>query len=337
MALPEWALSLLHPWQFMFISLSFLPATLRAEPWSTILFHPSRLRAAWFGRFWAFVAPNVRTHAEPHVVPLLQGRVTAGVVPHGDGNGDDQQDRIYHPPVSGTVIEVGPGSGMWVSLFTPRFLNPNTTTTTTDDTPAPAITKIYGIEPNVGVHPLLRAQITAAGLDTPNANNNGSTYEIVPVGIESLASSGRVAPESVDCIVTVLCLCSIPQPRENIAQLYGYLKPGGRWYVYEHVKCFRDQGWGMRAYQGELAGVFSFVPPFSCGFVFIFIFGGETVRVGDLLTEIIQPSSTSSGPSLSAAVKCVATPPPTSKRPVLGAISMCAVWTTSSGALPCRT
>ncbi|KAH6627173.1 hypothetical protein B0J18DRAFT_162192 [Chaetomium sp. MPI-SDFR-AT-0129] len=211
MALPEWALSLLHPWQFMLISLSFLPATLRSESLSTILFHPSRLRSAWFGRFWAFVAPNVRAHAEPHVVPLLQGRVS-----------------------------------MWVSLFTPRFLNPGASQAT------PPITKIYGIEPNVGVHPLLRAQIAAAGLDTPNPANNNSTYEILPVGIESLASSGRVTPESVDCIVTVLCLCSIPQPRENIAQLYGYLKPGGRWYVYEHVKCFREQGWGMRAYQAFL-------------------------------------------------------------------------------------
>ncbi|KAK4140622.1 S-adenosyl-L-methionine-dependent methyltransferase [Dichotomopilus funicola] len=251
MALPEWALSLLHPWQFMLISLSFLPATLRAESLSTILFHPSRLRAAWFGRFWAFVAPNVRTHAEPHVVPLLQGRVSAGVVPrHQDssvqGGDDSDEDRLHHPPVSGTVLEIGPGSGMWVSLFTPRFLNPNASKDT------PPITKIYGIEPNVGVHPLLRAQIAAAGLDTPSPANNNSTYEILPVGIESLASSGRVAPQSVDCIVTVLCLCSIPQPRENIAQLYGYLKPGGRWYVYEHVKCFREQGWGMRAYQAFL-------------------------------------------------------------------------------------
>jgi hypothetical protein len=49
----------------------------------------------------------------------------------------------------------------------------------------------------------------------------------------------------------VMCLCSIPEPRRNMAQLYGYLKPGGRWYVYEHVKCFREQGWGMRLYQGE--------------------------------------------------------------------------------------
>jgi hypothetical protein len=48
-----------------------------------------------------------------------------------------------------------------------------------------------------------------------------------------------------------MCLCSIPEPRYNCAQLYRYLKPGGRWYVYEHVRCFHSQGIFMRTYQCE--------------------------------------------------------------------------------------
>jgi SAM-dependent methyltransferase len=120
---------------------------------------------------------------------------------------------------------------MWTSLFTPRSL--------------PAITKIYGVEPNTTIHPLLRQQIATHDLT--------STYEILPLGIEDLAVSGRVPLASVDSIVTVMCLCSIPEPRHNMAQLYGYLKPGGRWYVYEHVRCFREQGVGMQFYQGELS------------------------------------------------------------------------------------
>ena len=80
----------------------------------------------------------------------------------------------------------------------------------------------------------------------------------MPLGIEDLAASGTVALQSVDCVVTVMCLCSIPEPRRNMAQLYGYLKPGGRWYVYEHVKCFRAQGRGMQLYQGPLLPLFSF-------------------------------------------------------------------------------
>jgi hypothetical protein len=131
---------------------------------------------------------------------------------------------------------------MWTSLFTPRH-------------GLPSITKIYGIEPNPTVHPLLRQQITASNLT--------DTYEILPLGIEDLAASGRVPPSSVDCIVTVMCLCSIPEPRHNMAQLYGYLKPAGRWYAYEHVKCFREQGWGMRAYQGEFCICIHYIPDFS--------------------------------------------------------------------------
>jgi SAM-dependent methyltransferase len=212
----------------MALSLTHLPPTLLS-----LLFPPdlgtllswSRLQEAWFGRFWAVVGPQVRTFAEAKVVPLLQGRVTHGIVPTSDGA---EGDETPHPAVSGTVLEIGPGSGMWTSLYTPRYL--------------PHLTKVYGIEPNPAQHPALRAQIAAAGLDD-------STYEIVPLGIEDLAASGKVPLGSADCVVTVMCLCSIPEPERHIKELYGYLKPGGRWYVYEHVKCSRKQGWGMGLYQ----------------------------------------------------------------------------------------
>ncbi|EAQ85727.1 hypothetical protein CHGG_06980 [Chaetomium globosum CBS 148.51] len=206
--LPPVLASLLHPFHFMAIALTHLPPTILSAlltgDFGTLL-SPSRLRAAWFGRFWAVVGPLVRIHAEPNVIPLLQGRVTHGVVPPPTTTTTSSQP---HPPVSGTVLEIGPGSGMWTSLFTPAHL--------------PSIDKVYGIEPNTDIHPLLAAQVAAAGLD------RDGKYEIVPVGIEALAESGRVARESVDCIVTVMCLCSIPEPRRNMAQLYGYLKPGGR-------------------------------------------------------------------------------------------------------------
>ena len=60
----------------------------------------------------------------------------------------------------------------------------------------------------------------------------------VPVG--KLSSVTRyeetgVQKGSVDAIVSLLCLCSIPEPDRNIKELHSYLKPGGRWYLYEHV------------------------------------------------------------------------------------------------------
>ncbi|KAL2133007.1 hypothetical protein VTI74DRAFT_980 [Chaetomium olivicolor] len=226
--LPPALSSLVEPFSFMCISLSYLPSTLlsllAALDFRTLLSWP-RLQAAWFGRFWARMGPEVRLNAEKNVVPLLQGHVRNGrILPQ------DSTDAAG-PAVSGTVIEVGPGSGMWTSIFTPKYL--------------PNVTKVFGVEPNPAQHRALAQQVAAAGLDD-------GTYEIVPLGIEDLATSGRVPKESVDCIVTVMCLCSIPEPRHHITQLYGYLKPGGRWYVYEHVKCYRSQGWGMRLYQAIL-------------------------------------------------------------------------------------
>ena len=76
-------------------------------------------------------------------------------------------------------------------------------------------------------------------------------YQIAPVGIEDLDNpkkwDGHIEKGSVDCIVSILCLCSIPEPQKNMKELHSYLKEGGRWYVYEHVKC--DHSLFMRAYQ----------------------------------------------------------------------------------------
>jgi SAM-dependent methyltransferase len=209
----------------------------------------SSRRSAWFGEFWAWAGPLVREGGEANVVPLLEGRVQGGCI-------------LEEPPrqgagVGGTVIEIGPGSGQWVSLFSDRYLvSPpakDSTSTGTDKVQGEVrsrgevagrrkVTRVFGIEPNAGVHGLLKEKIAAAGLQ--------DVYEIVPVGIEALESARRVEKESVDCIVSILCLCSIPSPQRNMKELYGYLKPGGRWFVYEHVKCSAKGGRLMGYYQG---------------------------------------------------------------------------------------
>src|SRR6185295_6722012 len=91
------------------------------------------------------------------------------------------------------------------------------------------VTKVYGVEPNEQSHQALQQRVREAGLQ--------DVYEVVPVGIEDMAGGaaeskkwdGRIEPESVDAIVTILCLCSIPEPVKNIGLLYGYLKKGGKW------------------------------------------------------------------------------------------------------------
>ena len=223
----------------------------------------------------------MRSNAEANVVPLLEGRVTNGRVV--------SKKEAHAPGVGGMVLEIGPGSGMWVSLFSDeKYLKdqdeeeeeaqkvngeeehneglseswatipssdqqqqqqPPKQTSSTPKTQKigtrQPITQIYGVEPNYDIHPLLQHNITQAGLS--------QTYTILPFGIEDIERyAPQIAPESLDCIVSILCLCSIPEPQKNIGILYRYLKPGGRWFVYEHVKCCSDGvqgGWFMNAYQ----------------------------------------------------------------------------------------
>ncbi|KAI0549908.1 S-adenosyl-L-methionine-dependent methyltransferase [Xylaria curta] len=233
---------LLDPWMFLQLSASFIPQTTRhifsTHPFSSglsILLSPSRFRDLWFGHFWAFAGPQVREGAGPRVIPLLDGRTSRGVV----------TDEPTGPGVGGVVIEVGAGSGLWVEVFSDRYL----ASRDTSGTARTKITRVYGVEPNPAQHPALRRAVDDAGLQ--------DVYEIVPVGIEDLSSSsgegktkkwdGNIEPGSVDCIVSILCLCSIPDPERHIRELYSLLRPGGRWYVYEHVRV--QHSWYMRLYQ----------------------------------------------------------------------------------------
>lgn len=233
-------LFLVDPWVFMLKSLAHLPSTilrlLIAGNFSALL-SPSRVQTAWFGSFWSVAGPGVRETGKARVVPLLEGRVKHGkVLPKSDKTVEEGGNRLR-----GTVLEVGPGTGMWVSLFADIQLT------------SPVL-KIYGVEPNRDVHHELKQRVVAAGLS--------DRYEIVPRGIEDLAISGDIAPESLDCIVSVLCLCSIPEPDKNIRELFRYLKPGGTWFVYEHVRCeskmLRKSGLFMRWYQGGFRLFFAF-------------------------------------------------------------------------------
>ncbi|KAI0838776.1 S-adenosyl-L-methionine-dependent methyltransferase [Hypoxylon sp. FL0890] len=246
----EAAWGLLGPWLFLRDSASFLPRTilkLIRERKFGVLLSPNKLQDAWFSEFWSNMGPEVRLGAGELIVPLLEGRATGGVV----------TDEPVGPGIGGTVIEVGAGSGLWVDVYkTVAEVNPNADAETAEGTvrrrnvgSKRVITRIYGVEPNADQHPHLKRAIEKAGLE--------DVYQIVPVGIEALDNpekwDGRVEKGSVDCIVSILCLCSIPNPEKNIRELYGYLKKGGHWFVYEHVRC--EHSWYMRAYQ-RLVNVF---------------------------------------------------------------------------------
>lgn len=118
----------------------------------------------------------------------------------------------------GTVLEIGAGIGSQCG----RYDNAK-------------IGQIFGIEPNGNMVPELRAAADLAGL--------GEKYHVVVCGAEDLeALKARGVEEgSVDCVLSVQVLCSVPQPKEVIAALYRLLKPGGEMIVFEHISC-KDKG-----------------------------------------------------------------------------------------------
>ncbi len=136
------------------------------------------------------------------------------------------------------MIDIGPGSGEWINLF-------NKT----------KVTRIYGVEPNKDHHARLRERIIENGLS--------DIYVIVPVGVEDLdkvadgtkSSGGKpwVRKGEADCVMTIQCLCSVPEPKAMISDLYSYLKPGGKWYAYEHVVNKENEF--LSTYQGASLNV----------------------------------------------------------------------------------
>lgn len=195
------------PLWFTFLAITYLPRTiisLLSEGKLSALISPSDFKDAWFAQTWRQFGPLIRQKASLQVAPLLS--------------------QAY-----GTIIDIGPGSGEWVSQFDSE-----------------KIVKIYGVEPNKEHHPLLRERVKAAGLE--------GKYVIVPVGVEDLGTKW-VEKGSVDTVVTIQCLCSVPKPNEMIVSLYGYIKEGGCWILYEHIKA--KPGSGIVWYQCESLSPFA--------------------------------------------------------------------------------
>ncbi|KAG9062147.1 hypothetical protein KI688_006479 [Linnemannia hyalina] len=221
--------NLIEPWVFMWLSLSHAPATIRAlvatKDYGT-LFSPSGFREALFGTLWATIGPNIKAKHEERVTALLEGRIKGGCI----------QDEVVSTPIHGTVLEIGAGSGMWVDILARFSSNVNAVGGLYNrKNTGHGITKIYGIEPNPISAKALQERVNEVGLQ--------DIYHVIPVGIESVndpsVCESKIEPGSVDCIFGITCLCSIPEPEKNIQLLYNLLKPGGYWFVNEHVKVSR--------------------------------------------------------------------------------------------------
>lgn len=244
----NFVMNMIGPWMFIYTNVSHFPEavkTIIASGEYSKLFSPSEFLAVMFGKFWAAVGPSLKEDFSPRVVPVLEGRVRDGRI---------VEEQVYEP-VSGVVMEIGAGTGMWIDVLA-KFVDGHASDSADGvhelrrrknggaAAGGGGITKIYGVEPNQISAAALRKRVEDVGL-------NG-IYEVVPVGLEQVtdptAWDGVIAEGSLDCIVCICCLCSIPDQAENIKYLYRLLKPGGRWYIHEHIQANRG-GILMRLYQ----------------------------------------------------------------------------------------
>ena len=206
----------LQPLLFISWSLAFLPATFlaifRSRNFSRLLSWSS-FKDLWFSIFWAWFGPQSAENGIKDVSPLLRDHCR------------------------GVVLDIGPGAGNWLSLFSEVVQQGK-------------VTRIYGVEPNREHHEALRRRVKEAGLD--------GVYQVLEAKagdlrtMKGIGPNGQgLGPESVDTICTLQVLCSVPQPEVLIHELESYLKSGGRWIVYEHVKT-RFRGYLVEYWQNIL-------------------------------------------------------------------------------------
>lgn len=116
--------------------------------------------------------------------------------------------RSYLSSAYGRVLEVGAGSGELVKYYDSQHIE-----------------HLYALEPFPLLVKELRGKIAARGKEF----NDKTT--IVECGIEEKVTLDKkygLTRESIDTLVLVQCLCSIPEPKKHLREAVELLKPGGK-------------------------------------------------------------------------------------------------------------
>ena len=115
--------------------------------------------------------------------------------------------------MTGTVVEIGPGSGVNMRYYAPG-------------------THVIAIEPNPMMHDRLRRHADDHGVDLEIRTTRGESID--------------VADAEADGVVGTLLLCGVDDPAAVIEEAHRILKPGGRYFFTEHVRA-PDSSWTLRA------------------------------------------------------------------------------------------
>ena len=107
------------------------------------------------------------------------------------------------------------------------------------------VTKYVALEPNT----LMHEEIRKVSADSGYSEADG-TLVVLPYGAQDIPQivDALGAPHSVDTLVSILTICSIPSPANTMKELVDLvLKPGGQLLFYEHVLSPRsDVAWWQR-------------------------------------------------------------------------------------------
>lgn len=104
--------------------------------------------------------------------------------------------------LQGTILEIGPGAG--VNL---RYLKPEN--------------NWIGLEPNPHMHPYLRQEAQALGVK-------------IDLRTETVGAA-NIADHSIDTVISTLVLCSVPDLKATLKEIFRVLKPNGTFLFIEHV------------------------------------------------------------------------------------------------------
>ena len=113
-----------------------------------------------------------------------------------------QRQKIV-PLATGDVVEIGVGPGLNLQYY-------NTTN----------VNKVIGIDPSDELNKIAKKNANKVNLD-------------IEFNLSS-AESIDLPTSSVDSVVCTFSLCSIPDPKKALKEIYRILKPGGKYFFCEH-------------------------------------------------------------------------------------------------------